>query len=340
MPFECLDNTPISRFQASHDCPLVAHMARTGCHRQRCRFSGDGGGIGPELTMKIKASSVSSAFTLVELLVAMAVLGLLMVLFVQLINSTSTVVAAGGKRMDADSQARLLFDRMAVDFGKIVRRPDVDYYFAKNAGNDQMAFYSEASGYAPAGAAATAQPSGVSLVGYRINDKYQLERLGKSLVNSDNANSMVFNPAPGSLVATWPGIADGSDANYQVVADQVYRLEYNFLLKPYTDASTGPQPSILSTTPWDTRQSHTLANGLSDVSAIVVAVAILDNTSRKIVPDNKYADMVGDLPDASASSSILETWNGSNYLTSSGIPGPAAANIRIYQRMFYLNPTP
>lgn len=290
--------------------------------------------------MNPRSLSVSSAFTLVELLVSMAVLGLLLMLFVQLINSTSDVVTADGKRMDADSQARLLFDRMAIDFGKIVKHPDVDYEFSKDGGNDQMAFYSEAAGYAPPGAASTAQPSGVSLVGYRINDDHQLERLGKSLINSDAANSMIFNPEPGSLNAAWPGISNGSDANYQVVADQVYRLEFNFLLKPYTDSSGNVNPSILSTTPWDTRQSHTEANGLSDVIAVVVAVAILDNTSRAIVEPAQYDRMVSALPDALGDTPILETWNGSNYLASSGIPGPAAANIRIYQRMFYLNPTP
>ena len=77
----------------------------------------------------------------------MAVLTLLLLLVMQLINSTSILTGNSNKRMAADSQARLLLDRMAQDFGKIVKRADVDYFFQTNAGNDQMAFYSETTGY-------------------------------------------------------------------------------------------------------------------------------------------------------------------------------------------------
>ena len=72
--------------------------------------------------------------------------------------------------MDADSQARQLLDRMAVDFAQMVKRSDVDYYlksswFASGSppapsgvtgvrtllqpGNDTIAFYSTVPGYYP-----------------------------------------------------------------------------------------------------------------------------------------------------------------------------------------------
>ena len=305
-------------------------------------------------------SSFTTAFTLLELLVSMAVLTLLLVMVTQLVNSASMVTNTGNKRMDADSQARLLLDRMALDFGKIVKRTDVDYYFQKNTGNDQMAFYSEATGYYPSGVTGLTPKSGVSLVGYRINSNFQLERLGKSLIwngvtsSTPGASSLTSSDIgmvflPNTLTGSWSKIADGSDPDYQVIADQIYRLEYNFLLKSYTytDANGNQQtnPAVLSLIPWDARQSHTTPNGLSDVSAVVVAVGLLDNTSRKIVPTDdsgiiKLGDAVKALPDASGTSSILQTWSGSTYLTASGIPQTAAAQIRIYQRYFYLNPVP
>jgi len=271
----------------------------------------------------------------------------------QLIDSTSMMTGTGDKRMDADSQARLLFDRMALDFDRIVKRKDVDYYFQKSTANnnDQMAFYSEATGYYPSGVTGAVPKSGVTLVGYRVNSNFQLERLGKSLVWSGVTSStaeagglgsgdigMVYLPK--TLTGAWPGIVDGMDSDYQVIASQVYRLEYQFLLKGYTDASGGAYPAILSVTPWDTRQAHTAIDGLRDVSAIVVAVAILDETSRKLVQTAQYDAMVSALPNPSGTSSILQSWNNSNYLTASNIPRTAAAQIRIYQRYFYLNPTP
>ena len=280
----------------------------------------------------------------------MAVLALLLAMVSQLISSTSAVTNNGKKRMDADSQARLLLDRMALDFGQIVKRADVDFYFEKHAGNDQMAFFSEAAGYYPSGVSGPTPKSGASLIGYRVNDNFQLERLSKSLVWSGVNGStpgaggvtgsdlpMAF--LPNTITGSWGhGIEDGTDPDYHVIADQVYRLEYQFLLKPYTDAAGTVHPAVLSLTPWDTRQAaHSTANGLSDVSAIVVTMAILDNTSRKIVPDGSDQGLVAALPDAEAGTSILQTWNGSGYLKTSGIPPAAAAQIRIYQRYFYLN---
>ncbi|MEI6337849.1 MAG: prepilin-type N-terminal cleavage/methylation domain-containing protein, partial [Verrucomicrobiota bacterium] len=289
-------------------------------------------------------------FTVLELLVSMAVLTLLLLLVMQLINSTSILTGNSNKRMAADSQARLLLDRMAQDFGKIVKRTDVDYFFQTNAGNDQMAFYSETTGYYPSGVTGNTPKSGVSLVGYRVNSNFQLERLSKSLVWNGVTGSttgagglttsdiaMVFLPK--TLTASWPKIADGSDDNYQVIADQVFRLEFQFLLKSYTDPTGGTQPATLSLVPWDTRRSHTAPNGLGDVSAIVVTLALLDTTSRKVVQASQYPGMISALPDAGGTTSALQAWTDSGYLTASNIPPQAAAQIRLYQRYFYLSPS-
>src|SRR5438093_456405 len=71
--------------------------------------------------------SWGGAFTLIELLVSVAVLILLVIMASQLLNSAAAITSLGHKRMEADSQARQLLDRMAVDFAQIIKRPDVDY---------------------------------------------------------------------------------------------------------------------------------------------------------------------------------------------------------------------
>src|SRR5436190_18526605 len=73
-------------------------------------------------------------FTLAELLVSMGVLVLLVFLATQLLNSAATITILGHTQMDADSQARQLLDRMAIDFAQMVKRPDVSYY-VKTTGN-------------------------------------------------------------------------------------------------------------------------------------------------------------------------------------------------------------
>ena len=69
-----------------------------------------------------------AAFTLAELLVSCGVLVLLVLLFTQLLNSAATITTLGHKQMDADSQARQLLDRMAIDFAQLVKRNDVDFF--------------------------------------------------------------------------------------------------------------------------------------------------------------------------------------------------------------------
>ena len=73
-------------------------------------------------------ASREGGFTLAELLVTMGVLVLLVFLFTQLLNSAATTMTLGNKRMDADSQARQLLDRMAIDFDQMLKRSDVSYY--------------------------------------------------------------------------------------------------------------------------------------------------------------------------------------------------------------------
>src|SRR5438270_14071403 len=121
---------------------------------------------------------LNHGFTLVELLVAVGALVLLLLFVTTLVNSATTITTLGNKRMDADSQARQLLDRMTIDFAQMVKRNDLDF-FAKGTtapnsvggamtGNHQIAFYSQVPGYYPTGSATTSQ-SPVSLVAYRVN---------------------------------------------------------------------------------------------------------------------------------------------------------------------------
>src|SRR5213080_5489808 len=68
------------------------------------------------------------AFTLAELLVSVAVLTLLVLMLTQLINNAAPIARTASKHIDTDTQARVVLDRMAVDFAKMLKRADVDYY--------------------------------------------------------------------------------------------------------------------------------------------------------------------------------------------------------------------
>jgi len=288
-----------------------------------------------------------SAFTLIELVLAVGVLAMLVISISYLMSGATLAINQSGKRMDSDSQVRIVFDRMANDFGAaIIRRQDVDYIFAKQNGNDTMYFFSEAAKYFDSSVSDGAKSS-LALVGYRINSSFQLERLSRGLTwdgqvgPSPAPGSMVFltpsgslNPLSGSTIAgNWaaavgagPSYSNGTGDDYHVIADQVYRLEVSFL---QTNGN-------IST-------SVTSYNGLQGISAIIIAVGMLDNSSRLLAAPNGQitstvgVPMVNALPDAVDGVAPMQTWKTSSYLTTSGIPAAAAGQLRIYERTFFFS---
>ncbi len=306
-------------------------------------------------------------FTLIEILVSITVLGLMMIGVAQMLNSTMIASTGGFKHMDADTQARMVLDRMALDISKISRRGDVDCYFQKNTngalpGNDQMAFFSESSGYFPSGVTASTQGSDMSLVGYRISGN-QLQRLSKGLVwngVSTSDNPMVFGAptAYGTLInSAWPNVeGTGNDTDYQIIGDQIFRLEYTFLVSQPTNASLYPAsttsiPGTTSTYLTDVPYAapDTVPNGMQDVVAIVVSIAVLDSESQKIATTFSPTSMTTaalDLEDVAASpigSAIatsklpLTRWKADLASSKLGLPKVVAGQVRFYQRYCYIN---
>ncbi len=272
-------------------------------------------------------------FTLLEVLVSMTVLVLLVAVTAQIVSSAASVTGDSRRHMDADTQARLIFDRMALDFAGMVRRGDVDYYFKKNSGDDELAFYTEAVGYFPAGVTSPDVKSPISVVGYRMGDE-GLERLGKGLVWNGAAvagnATMVYLPE--TITGTWPGVGGtGGDPDFQVIGGQVFRFEYSFLLRDETG-------TFLSDQPW--LPANSAADGLKDVAAIVVTIAVLDDTSREILEPGDLDTAAGKFGDATGST-ISEApagdWEAKIGPGDLGLPTLAAAQVRVYQRYFYLN---
>jgi len=185
--------------------------------------------------MTAKCSTVAAlrgGFTLVELLVSVFVLGIILFVVTQLMTSATAITRTGNKHVDTDTQARVVFDRMALDFAQMLKRTDVDYYVKQptgykghgnghgwgqghngDLGSDQIAFFSQVPGYYPSSVSREQSP--ISLVAYRVNEGNannnpaygKLERLAKGLhwagVDDNNTNRpypVVF--APGQVTAT------------------------------------------------------------------------------------------------------------------------------------------
>ena len=278
------------------------------------------------------------AFTIIELLVSIAVLIVLVLLIGRLFSSAATITTTGNKRMTADAQLRPLFDRMAVDFSQMIKRSDVDYYLksASNAqaGNDQIAFYSTVAGYYPS----SGSQSPISVVGYRINSISgstsfnKLERMSKGLVwNGVSATDAPIVFLPLTITATWPAATNASaDSDYELIAPYVFRFEYHYVLKN----------GSVSVTPWDTSAGHSSATGMQDVAAVSVAIAAIDPKSRLLISDSQLTTLAGRLPDFSASmvpGALLSQWQAALARTTD-MSRPAIQGVRVYERYFYLLP--
>ena len=188
--------------------------------------------------MKSRPPKFQTGFTLIELLVAIAILAIIVVAIGQIIQMASVLTTVNDKHIDANSQARSVFDRMADDFARMIKRNDVDYVFCKASGtggkgaSDTMYFFTQGASYfdsttfSQLSSGYTANPAGstespaeknpVSLVGYRVNNGteaatpgptyYQMERLGKALSwdATPSINPVVFltYPPAGTDAAT------------------------------------------------------------------------------------------------------------------------------------------
>lgn len=223
------------------------------------------------MTISLKSPQslhAGSGFTIIELLVSMAVLSLMIALVAQLMNSATTTTTLSGKQAEADNIARAAFNVMESDFGGMVIRPDADYFFYKNnqsgtptgsaaPGNDSMWFYSNAPSYFTSGtnSAAANDRASIAFVGYRIPtvnnrpDKggttsnatglypsYALERVGLPMQRRHDY-------APHYL--TWPAPSPGATASPNPYSNSTIRggsrfndINYPMLgSAPYTDGA-------------------------------------------------------------------------------------------------------
>jgi len=283
-----------------------------------------------------------TGFTLVELLVAAAVLMLLVVLVAAILQSGNQLIARSSRHLGADAQAREVFSRFGLDLEGMPRRADLDLLLSST--HNALFFFSQAPGYFAS--TDPSQHSPLSLIGYRVNAEYQLERLGKGLTweepvfltgdtnlpeaTPDLLPASTIAGAWGSLVGTAPAHTDGSGSDYHLLARGVFRIVCSFRKRDGTHTLTLPANA-------DPR-----ADRLREVSAIILTLAVLDDDSRRLVPDP--AALAAALPDPALADPVPgRRWQAAvddvpAFAAAAGIPEAVAARVRIYERSFPVDP--
>jgi type II secretory pathway pseudopilin PulG len=310
----------------------------------------------PFTPLKQTSRASLQAFTLVEVLVATSVLTLMVLMMTALMNSASIIVTSGNRHLAADDQARQVFDRMQVDFARMLKRNDVYFNFTKSGGNDSFSILAESPGYFTTGSVTSAQESNSSVVSYQIPTASQVTGSTQNLAN------VLCRMGQGNLwtdVAFTPGstpsyaVSSYALANSHIFGNAVFRMELAFI---YRAGDTKLQISATPPTP---------GSGAQNLEAVIVALGVLDADSQKLLqlmPSSPYTSLVAALPDYTASTAatsidltsstaqsaaaidpILAGSNGwraainsPTFAQTAGIPAAAARQVRVYQRIIYL----
>lgn len=357
----------------------------------------------------ILSARAPAAFTLVELMIVMAILTMLALTVTKMVSVTAETITHAEKRIDADAQARIIFDRMAHDFQGMTQRPEVNFLIDSKAGNDALYFFSEATGHFaekdPFGTSSAAR-NALSLVGYRVSDvlsnntRFELERLGRGLHWFDYAPTPTGNSTatcflPSTIAVNFSNVLSDPYNNssnvgpsnptsvpqWDVLGDQVVRLECCLLLKDGTLSTipvTKPTATATMTKPFTTAalaptvnedanagysigsrwydQTHRVAYicknptagqaiwsplGVQDLSAVIVAIAVIDGRSRIVADKTALAKIASVLADFDPANPSLMSIVWQNTVTQPGfakqvgLPASAAAGVRVYQRYFF-----
>jgi len=314
------------------------------------------------------------AFTLIEVLVALAVMSVLGVLIVQMISATGSTSRMSNRLVDAASQARLAFDRIGLDLGNLVKRDDADFVAGNPAADgDALLFLSE-----------LASPGGnrtLSLVAYRLAphpdplNKDNTDASGTSRVCLlragmpilwDTVSHTTFmglrsDGLPVQLSASDSSFAAAllpATASFDVLAPGVLQMVVGFQLypdnKPVTckDGTSIPNalgqivysPPVRSLTPSTPSGASPVDYiDLSRISAIVVGLVTVDLDSLKLLNASDAAALsakfqvpiTGQMPVA-AWTPIINT-----LIANSLAPGilPVRQALRVNQRFYPINPS-
>lgn len=312
-----------------------------------------------------------AAFTLVELLVSMVVLTILVLTVASMTNSATRVITLSDGSLDSDSRARVVLDRMGDDFARMVKRTDVAYLFVSNGAsstsglNDSLTFYSETAGYPDPNASSSSAGNpaslgrNVSLVSYHVGTDaagtgyHQLCRASRAMQWGDLAFKTVMDPTthqPDLTIAADTTMPALDDSEYQVIGETVFRIEFAFLLKDTNGLA--PRPTATLYVPSATNLKTDKIK-ISDVAAVIVGIAVLDDKSYGLVRPNQFDALLGVLPDytqddVTAGKDVLGVWGpiasrdpsrpnpSIDFQTTAGVPGSVASSVRVYQRYFYL----
>ena len=303
--------------------------------------------IHPIITAARPEARHRAGFTLIEMMVAVAIMATLLVLFATMISHVSEISKTGQKRLDNDDAGRLALDIIGGDLSGRIVRDDLSTLMIEREGADPahsqptLAFLTEAPASPPSGSVVSAAPDTIAFVGYRLtNPSSGLERVSQQLT----LQSLPQTPTP-SQTNPLATLLAAPETQSQVIAPEVIRMEIEFVNRTngifMTEPPQGTNPILYVPSAY-TSNSPTLStlpgSALPDwknVEAIVVTLVCIDQSTKGLASvSNKLPAIAASFvsPTGLSSNSVSAAWQ-SNSL-SLRMPGLPAASIRIQTRTY------
>ena len=266
------------------------------------------------------------AFSLVEVLVAMAIFLFMAVMVASITGGVSRIAGQSQRRMSVDGGVRQSLSRISADFSRAIIRSDLPFRIEKKSGNDGLMFFAAAEGYSAG--------RGITMLGYQITNASLQRGAEATTWTPSGATALSFTSVTNAVSSN--NYLSISSANYEILESDIFRMEVAFLM------GDGSIKSTVGTNAGGTSYIASFASTARTVSsdairAVIVTVAAVDSRARELVPPSEYSQLANIFSDATPGSDVLTAWKENLKNSISGMHQAARENVRIYQRYIYID---
>ncbi len=317
----------------------------------------------------MQRSAKRGGFTLVELMVALAVLALLIVILASVIEAASRTIRISDRRIDSTSQTRLVFSCLATDLSHLIKRLDMPVT-AQNAAVGATNLLCFFSGVASADPNGNAGDRNISVIAYQVatnannlgpdnNPRPCLIRAGKAIPWSTTGYfGLDSTGLPISFSsASFPPTLVPQQADFDVLAQGVIRMVIGFQLYPDNQPATLQDgtsvanaigqvvysPPVRPVTAYGGTPTTTGTSvvDLNRISSVVVGIVVIDQNNLQQLTAVQVASLESQFSVPTNDTLPVASWGAtvnSPAALPSTVPLPARQALHVFQSFFPITP--